>query len=135
MDKVNGKLTVYFEEPFWVGVFERIKDGKLSVAKVTFGAEPKNYEVLEYVQKHYAGLKFSLAVDTVVKDIERNPKSIFYFQIKALIADFLHPLVIKGLVLPFQFDCIIIVINPYQRDENSLSLRVQIKLFILLQKT
>lgn len=66
MDKVNGKLTVYFAEPFWVGVFERIKDGKLSVAKVTFGAEPKDYEVLEYVQKHYAGLKFSLAVDTVV---------------------------------------------------------------------
>ncbi len=21
MDKTNGKLTVYFEEPFWVGVF------------------------------------------------------------------------------------------------------------------
>ena len=74
MDKVNGKLTVYFEEPFWVGVFERIEDGKLSVSKVTFGAEPKDYEVLEYVQKHYAGLKFSPAVDTVVKDIERNPK-------------------------------------------------------------
>ena len=74
MDKVSGKLTVYFEEPFWVGVFERIEDGKLSVSKVTFGAEPKDYEVLEYVQKHYAGLKFSPAVDTVVKDIERNPK-------------------------------------------------------------
>ena len=35
MDKANGKLTVYFEEPFWVGVFERIEDGKLSVAKDT----------------------------------------------------------------------------------------------------
>ena len=31
MDKASGKLTVYFEEPFWVGVFERIEDGKLSV--------------------------------------------------------------------------------------------------------
>ena len=39
MDKVSGKLTVYFEEPFWIGIFERIEDGKLSVAKVTFGAE------------------------------------------------------------------------------------------------
>ena len=45
MDKVNGKLTVFFEEPFWVGIFERIEDGKLSVAKVTFGAEPKDCEV------------------------------------------------------------------------------------------
>lgn len=74
MDKVSGKLTVYFEEPFWIGIFERIEDGKLSVAKVTFGAEPKEYEVLEYVQKYYFSLKFSPAVDAVAKDIKRNPK-------------------------------------------------------------
>ena len=74
MDKASGKLTVYFEEAFWVGVFERIEDGKLSVAKVTFGAEPKDYEVQEYIQKYYFSLKFSPAVDTVVKDIKRNPK-------------------------------------------------------------
>ena len=73
MDKANGKLTVYFEEPFWVGVFERIEDGKLFVAKVTFGAEPKDYEVQEYIQKYYFSLKFSPAVETVVKDIKRNP--------------------------------------------------------------
>ena len=74
MDKVNGKLTVFFEEPFWVGIFERIEDGKLSVAKVTFGAEPKDYEVQEYIQKWYFSLKFSPVVETVVKDIKRNPK-------------------------------------------------------------
>ena len=74
MDKVNGKLTVYFEEPFWVGIFEHIEDGKLSVAKVTFGVEPKDYEVQEYIQKYYFSLKFSPAVETVVKDIKRNPK-------------------------------------------------------------
>ena len=74
MDKASGKLTVYFEEPFWVGVFERIEDGKLSVAKVTFGAEPKDYEVQEYIQQYYFSLKFSPAVETVVKDIKRNPK-------------------------------------------------------------
>ena len=37
---------------------ERIEDGKLSVAKVTFGAEPKDYEVQEYIQKYYASLKY-----------------------------------------------------------------------------
>ena len=76
MDKVSGKLTVYSEEPFWVGIFERIEDGKLSVAKVTFGAEPKDYEVQEYVQKYYFSLKFSPAVDTVVKETKSNPKRI-----------------------------------------------------------
>ena len=74
MDKVNGRLTVYFEEPFWVGIFEHIEDGKLSVAKVTFGVEPKEYEVQEYIQKYYFGLKFSPAVEAIVKDIKRNPK-------------------------------------------------------------
>lgn len=76
MDKVSGKLTVYFEEPFWIGIFERIEDGKLSVAKVTFGAEPKDYEIQEYIQRYYFSLKFSPAVDTVVKETKRNPKRI-----------------------------------------------------------
>lgn len=66
MEKVSGKLMVYFEDPFWVGVFERIEDGKLSVSKVTFGAEPKDYEVQEYIQKYYSSLKFSPAVETVL---------------------------------------------------------------------
>ena len=76
MDKVNGKLTVYFEEPFWVGVFERIEKGRLTVAKVTFGAEPKVYEIQEYIQRYYFSLKFSPAVDTVVKETKRNSKRI-----------------------------------------------------------
>ena len=74
MDKVSGKLTVYFEDPFWVGVFERIEDGKLSVAKVTFGAEPKDYEIQKYIQKYYFSLQYSPAVDTVVKEVKKNPK-------------------------------------------------------------
>ena len=45
MDKVSGKLTVFFEEPFGIGIFERISEGKLSVCKVIFGSEPKDYEV------------------------------------------------------------------------------------------
>ena len=74
MNKVSWKLTVYFEAPFWVGVFERIEDGKLSVAKVTFGAEPKDFELQEYIQKCYSALKFSPVVETVVKELKRNPK-------------------------------------------------------------
>lgn len=74
MDKTNGKLTVYFEEPFWVGVFERISDGKLSVCKVTFGGEPKDYEVWDFVLKHYHELKFSSTVEAEMKQAPDNPK-------------------------------------------------------------
>jgi len=76
MDKVSGKLTVFFEEAFWVGVFERVSDGKLSACKVTFGAEPKDYEIYEFVLKNYYRLRFSPAVATDVKEAGRNPKRV-----------------------------------------------------------
>ena len=74
MDRTSGQLTVFFQDPFWVGVFERIENGKLSVAKMTFGAEPKDYEIQEYIQKYYFSLKYSPAVETVVKEMKKNPK-------------------------------------------------------------
>ena len=74
MDRAIGRLTVYFEEPFWVGVFERIEEDRLSVAKVTFGAEPKDHELHEFVLKHFYDLRFSPAVRTVTKATKRNPK-------------------------------------------------------------
>lgn len=68
MDIDSTKLTVFFEAPFWIGVFERIERRKLSVCKVVFGAEPKDYEVWEYLLKNYSRLRFSPSVETVVKN-------------------------------------------------------------------
>lgn len=76
MDKVSGRLTVFFEDPFWIGVFEWISEGKLSVCKVTFGAEPRDYEVYGFVLKHYDRLRFSPAVAADVKEASRNPKRV-----------------------------------------------------------
>ena len=74
MGKVCLVLTVFFEEPFWVGVFEKTENGKLSVSKVVFGAEPRDNEVFEYFQKHYKELRFSPAVATVASKTVSNPK-------------------------------------------------------------
>ena len=71
---MKASLTVFFEEPFWVGVFERIEDGKLSVCKVTFGAEPKDYEVLDYILHHYYEMVFSPAIETEIRQAADNPK-------------------------------------------------------------
>lgn len=76
MDKSITKLTVFFEGPFWVGVFERIEQGRLSVCKVTFGVEPKDYEVWAFVLKNSGQLKFSPSVDLVVKEAPANPKRV-----------------------------------------------------------
>ena len=48
--------------------------GKMSVCKVTFGAEPKDYEVHAFILKNHGRLKFSPAVATEVKKASHNPK-------------------------------------------------------------
>lgn len=74
MDETSGRLTVYYEDPFWVGIFELVANGKLSVCKVTFGTEPKDYEIKDYILKNYYDLVFSPAVESELKHTARNPK-------------------------------------------------------------
>lgn len=74
MSDIVEKLTVYFEEPFWVGVFEKLENGKLYVCKVTFGAEPKDCEVWELVLSRYYSLKFSPAVEVELRQAADSPK-------------------------------------------------------------
>ncbi len=71
---MKTSLTVFFEDPFWVGVFERIEDGKLSACKATFGAEPKDHEVWEFVLLHYYGLVFSPAIEIKTRQAADHPK-------------------------------------------------------------
>lgn len=74
MEETSVTLTVLFEAPFWVGVVERVEDGRLSACRIVFGAEPKDYEVWEYVLRSYTGLKFSPAVETARKRAAGDPK-------------------------------------------------------------
>lgn len=55
----KSRLTVCFEDPFWVAVYERIADVKLEAYKVPFGAEPKDSEVYKYFLTHWRRLRFS----------------------------------------------------------------------------
>jgi len=76
MEPVLGKLTVCFESPFWVGVFERTAGGKLTACKVTFGAEPRDQEVYDFVLRYYAALRYSPPVEAAPGPHARNPKRI-----------------------------------------------------------
>jgi len=77
MDKVSGTLYVFFQEPFWVGVFERAADGKVSASKVTFGQEPKDYHVYEFILNHYSRLRFSPAVAAGAEEkADEGPKRV-----------------------------------------------------------
>lgn len=59
MNDVSSRLTVYFDDPFWVGIWERVSEGRMEVAKITFGAEPKDYEVYNFLLKNSGRLQFS----------------------------------------------------------------------------
>ena len=76
MQKSRASFTVFFEDPFWVGVYEREEPGGLTACRVVFGAEPKDYEVYDFVLRNYYRLKFSPAVATDVKEAVRNPKRV-----------------------------------------------------------
>ena len=87
MGKITGKLLVFFEDPFWVGVFERIEGGKLSAARVVFGAEPKDIEVYDFILKQYNGLQFSPSVEACAAEKHINPKRMQREIKKQLLAD------------------------------------------------
>lgn len=75
MQKNICRFTVYFEAPFWVGVFERCCGGALEACKITFGTEPKDNEVYAFLLEHWPGLRFSPPVGTAESEARRpNPK-------------------------------------------------------------
>ena len=43
------KLTIYFDGQFWIGIVEMFENNKLKVCKHTFGSEPKDSEILDFI--------------------------------------------------------------------------------------
>ena len=72
------KLTILFNDPFWIGIFEQEEKGIYKVCKVTFGAEPKEGDVLDYILKGFYKLNFSSSKVENKKIIEKkeNPKKL-----------------------------------------------------------
>ena len=67
-------LTVYFEPPFWAGLFERWEGEHYSVSKLTFGPEPRDAEVWERVLREFDRLPFSPGVPSERREEPGNPK-------------------------------------------------------------
>lgn len=76
MADVSVTLTVLFDEPFWVGLYERETDGRYEVARVVFGAEPKDYEVQAWLLANAYTLRFSPSLESVkrISNERVNPK-------------------------------------------------------------
>lgn len=72
---MKSSLTILFEAPFWIGLYERIDGDRYEVCKITFGAEPKDYEVYDFLLQNWRTLKFSPPVKTDrIEERKINPK-------------------------------------------------------------
>ena len=76
MEKVKVTMTVLFEEPFWIGIYEREDGESYQAAKILFGAEPKGLEVQEYLLKNVYRLSFGTGEKSQISDKQtrKNPK-------------------------------------------------------------
>lgn len=68
-------LTVFFEDPFWVGIFIITEESKSRYCKVTFGKEPSDAELYEFCRNNFARLEFTDAYQSGTEKPEAvNPK-------------------------------------------------------------
>ena len=75
MEQGYAPLTVLFQDPCWVGIYERREGRTYQVCKITFGAEPKDYEVYAFLLEHWRHLPFSPSMEAAAPEERRiNPK-------------------------------------------------------------
>jgi hypothetical protein len=69
------KLEVFFEDPFWVGLFSRAEGDGTQYCRVVFGGEPSDIQIYHYFLHNFRSLQFSDIVPAVAEKTEiRNPK-------------------------------------------------------------
>lgn len=64
------KLTVFFNGQFWVGLLERTTEAGLFASRHIFGAEPKDEEILAFVNQQLISV---LKTQTAAVSVEAEP--------------------------------------------------------------
>lgn len=71
---VSSTLTVYHDGQFWVGLTEHVEDGGYDAARIVFGAEPSDEEILRFVTSEWEKLSFFDDESTETSKPAKNPK-------------------------------------------------------------
>lgn len=71
---VSSTLTVYHDGQFWVGLAEHVEDETYGVARIVFGAEPSDEEILQFVTSKWAELAFFGDDPTEARKPAKSPK-------------------------------------------------------------
>ena len=71
---VSSTLTVYHDGQFWVGLAEHVEDGRYGVARIVFGAEPSDEEILQLIVGKWEKLAFFGDDPTEASKPAKSPK-------------------------------------------------------------
>ncbi len=71
---VSSTLTVFHDGQFWVGLAEHVEGGRYGVARIVFGAEPSDEEILRFVASEWEKLSFFGDDPAKANEPARNPK-------------------------------------------------------------
>ena len=71
---VSSTLTVCHDGQFWVGMAEHVEDGRYGVARIVFGAEPSDEEILQFVVGKWEKLSFFGDDPVETSKPAKNPK-------------------------------------------------------------
>ena len=71
---VSSTLTVYHDGQFWFGLAEHVEDGGYGAARIVFGTEPSDEEILQLVVGKWEKLSFFGDEPTEASKPARNPK-------------------------------------------------------------
>ncbi|MCR0496124.1 YjdF family protein [[Clostridium] innocuum] len=75
MNQTSLSFTVFFEDPFWIGLFEYREQQLLYLKRIVFGSEPSEQVVYEWLKGCWYSIRFQAPVETVrSKASHRNPK-------------------------------------------------------------
>lgn len=71
---VSSTLTVHHDGQFWIGLAEHVEDGTYGVARIVFGTEPSDEEILQFVTSKWAELAFFGDDPAEASKPAKNPK-------------------------------------------------------------
>lgn len=75
MNQTVCKLTVFFDDPFWVGALERQDHQGYQVCRIIFGPEPRDYQVYDFLNRNWRTLRFSPCLSgDAPAERSKNPK-------------------------------------------------------------
>ena len=73
---ISIKVTIYLENSFWVGSFERTDKKGYAACKKIFGSEPTDPEIYDFVLNNFNELNFGAPKEFKLEIKRKNPKRV-----------------------------------------------------------